>query len=136
MKNCVAIVALMAGLSVGNVLAQAPSAASGAPVASGTWQVDGNHTAAQFSVKHMMVSTVRGTLGKVSGTIEYDGKSANSIKADIAIDVNGINTGDREPRQRPSVGELLRRGEISRRHVQVQARRARPARENSGWWAI
>jgi polyisoprenoid-binding protein YceI len=93
MKNCVAIAALMAGLSVGHVLAQAPSAASGAPVASGTWQVDGNHTAAQFSVKHMMVSTVRGTLGKVSGTIEYDGKSANSIKADIAIDVNGINTG-------------------------------------------
>jgi polyisoprenoid-binding protein YceI len=39
------------------------------------------------------VSTVRGTLGKVSGTIDYDGKSAESIKADIAIDINGVNTG-------------------------------------------
>jgi polyisoprenoid-binding protein YceI len=58
-----------------------------------TWQVDGAHTAAQFSVKHMMVSTVRGTLGKVSGTIDYDGKSAESIKADISIDINGVNTG-------------------------------------------
>jgi polyisoprenoid-binding protein YceI len=44
-------------------------------------------------VKHLLVSTVRGTLGKVSGTIQYDGQSVESITADIAIDVNGINTG-------------------------------------------
>jgi len=42
----------------------------------------------------MMVSTVRGTLGPVKGTIEYDGKSLESVKADITIDVNGINTGN------------------------------------------
>ena len=58
------------------------------------WLVDSAHTAAQFSVKHMMVSTVRGTLGRVTGTVEYDGKSVESIKADIAIDVQGINTGN------------------------------------------
>jgi polyisoprenoid-binding protein YceI len=76
--------------------APAPGAPPGQPAAAlgpNTWQVDGAHTAAQFSVKHMMVSTVRGTLGKVSGTIDYDGKSAESIKADISIDINGINTG-------------------------------------------
>jgi len=39
-----------------------------------------------------MVSTVRGTLGKVSGTIEYDGKSVDSLKADVTIDVAGVNT--------------------------------------------
>lgn len=58
------------------------------------WMVDSAHTAAQFSVKHMMVSTVRGTLGRVSGIVEYDGKSVESVKADIAIDVKGINTGN------------------------------------------
>ena len=76
--------------------AQPPAApaASAAPLGGpNTWAVDGNHTAAQFSVKHMLVSTVRGTLGKVSGTIDWDGKSAESIKADISIDINGINTG-------------------------------------------
>lgn len=57
------------------------------------WMVDTNHTAAQFSVKHMLVSTVRGTLGKVSGVIDYDGQSVESIKADISIDINGVNTG-------------------------------------------
>jgi len=71
----------------------APPAQAAVPLGPNTWMVDGAHTAAQFSVKHMMVSTVRGTLGKVSGTIDYDGKSVESIKADISIDVNGVNTG-------------------------------------------
>jgi len=73
------------------VLAQAPAAPAAGP---NTWTVDTNHSSAGFSVKHMMVSTVRGTLGPVKGTIEYDGKSAESIKADITIDVSGINTGN------------------------------------------
>jgi polyisoprenoid-binding protein YceI len=78
-----------------------PASAPGAPATQmaqpalgpNQWAVDGNHTAAQFSVKHMLVSTVRGTLGKVSGVIDYDGKSVESIKADISIDLNTINTG-------------------------------------------
>ena len=39
-----------------------------------------------------MVSTVRGKLGRVDGTIEYDGKDVRSIKADVSIDVNGVDT--------------------------------------------
>ena len=70
-------------------LSQAPQPAGGP----NTWQIDPNHTSAQFSVRHMMVSTVRGTLGKVSGTIEYDGQSVQSVKADVSIDVAGLNTG-------------------------------------------
>jgi polyisoprenoid-binding protein YceI len=73
------------------VLAQTPAFLAPGP---NTWTVDTNHSAAGFSVKHMLVSTVRGTLGPVKGTIEYDGKSAESIKADITIDVSGINTGN------------------------------------------
>jgi polyisoprenoid-binding protein YceI len=41
----------------------------------------------------MMVSTVRGTLGPVKGTIDYDGKSLDSLKVDVTIDVTAINTG-------------------------------------------
>ena len=65
---------------------------SQAPAGPNTWQVDPAHTSAQFSAKHMLVSTVRGTLGKVTGTVEYDGTSAGSIKADITIDVAGLST--------------------------------------------
>src|SRR4051812_6026176 len=76
---------------VAPVLAQAPAGPAPGP---NTWTIDTNHSSAGFSVRHMMVSTVRGTLGPVKGTIEYDGKSVDSIKADISIDVNGVNTGN------------------------------------------
>ncbi len=39
-----------------------------------------------------MVSTVRGRLGPVTGTIEYDGKDVRTVKADVVIDVNRIDT--------------------------------------------
>jgi polyisoprenoid-binding protein YceI len=57
------------------------------------WTIDPNHSSAQFAARHMLVSTVRGTLGKISGTIQYDGKDVRSIKADVTIDVAGLNTG-------------------------------------------
>lgn len=57
-----------------------------------TWKIDSAHASAQFAVKHMMVSTVRGSMGAVSGTIEYDPArpSASVIKAEI--DATGIST--------------------------------------------
>ena len=39
-----------------------------------------------------MVSTVRGQLGAITGTVEYDGKDVRTIKADVSIDVKAINT--------------------------------------------
>jgi polyisoprenoid-binding protein YceI len=63
------------------------------PLGPNEWRIDGNHSAASFSVRHMMVSTVRGQLGRIAGTLEYDGKDVRSIRADVTIDVNGINTG-------------------------------------------
>ena len=56
------------------------------------WTVDPSHSAANFSVRHMMVTTVRGQLGPISGTVEYDGKDVRSVKADVRIDVSGITT--------------------------------------------
>ncbi len=81
--------------------AQAPPAAPAAqqqrppqpPLGPNQWRIDGNHSAASFSVRHNVVSTVRGQLGRISGTLEYDGKDINTVKADVAIDMKGINTG-------------------------------------------
>jgi polyisoprenoid-binding protein YceI len=56
------------------------------------WRIDTSHSAANFSVRHNVVSTVRGQLGPICGTIEYDGKTVNSVKADVTIDVTKINT--------------------------------------------
>ena len=69
-----------------------------------TWTVDSGHSGAGFSVKHLMVSTVRGTLGPIKGTIDYDGKSLDSIKVDVSIDVSAINSGN-ESRDKDLRGE-------------------------------
>lgn len=62
------------------------------PLTANQWRIDTSHSAANFSVRHNVVSTVRGQLGPICGTIEYDGKDVNSIKADITVDVTRINT--------------------------------------------
>jgi polyisoprenoid-binding protein YceI len=62
------------------------------PLGPNQWRIDSGHSQAHFSVKHNVVSTVRGLLGPISGTIEYDGKNISSVKADVAIDVAKINT--------------------------------------------
>jgi polyisoprenoid-binding protein YceI len=63
-----------------------------APLGPNEWAIDANHSAANFSVKHNVVSTVRGKLGAISGKIEYDGKDVSTVKADVAIDMQGIDT--------------------------------------------
>jgi polyisoprenoid-binding protein YceI len=80
---------------------QTPPAAPGAaqpqrpprvPLGPNEWAIDGNHSAATFSVKHNVVTTVRGTLGRITGKLEYDGVDIKTVKADVSIDMNGINT--------------------------------------------
>ena len=62
------------------------------PLGPNQWRIDRNHSQANFSVRHNVVSTVRGQLGPISGTIEYDGKDIQSIAADVTIDVTQLNT--------------------------------------------
>jgi polyisoprenoid-binding protein YceI len=80
------------------VSAQTPAPAATRPaLGPSQWQIDPAHSAANFSVRHLMVSTVRGQLGKITGTVEYDGKDVRSIKADVSIDVHAITT--QEPKR-------------------------------------
>jgi len=51
-----------------------------------------------------MIATVRGTLGPISGTVEYDGSNIANIKVDISIDVRAINTGN-APRDKDLRGD-------------------------------
>jgi polyisoprenoid-binding protein YceI len=70
-----------------------PTAQTPAPAADpNAWNIDTSHSAANFAVKHMLVSTVRGTLGPIKGTVTWDGKATSSVMADVVIDVNGIST--------------------------------------------
>lgn len=58
----------------------------------GTWQIDPNHSAAQFSVRHLSVSTVRGAFTKVSGSAIYDAAEPSKDSLDVTIDASSIDT--------------------------------------------
>ena len=62
-----------------------------------TWNIDSAHSSAQFAVRHLMVSTVRGTLGKVTGTAIIDDSDISKSIVEATIDVAGIDT--REPKR-------------------------------------
>ena len=57
-----------------------------------TWQIDPNHTAAQFSVKHLGISTVRGQFEKASGTVSFDPSDPTKASIEATIDANTVNT--------------------------------------------
>jgi polyisoprenoid-binding protein YceI len=77
-------------------LAALPSLAraDSSPVPAATWTADASHSAAQFSVRHMMVSTVRGQFSNVQATVTWDGTTAGLSKATVeaTIPVSTINT--------------------------------------------
>jgi polyisoprenoid-binding protein YceI len=56
------------------------------------WQIDPNHTAAQFSVRHMGISTVRGAFTKVSGTAQYDPADLSKTSVDATIEASSVDT--------------------------------------------
>jgi polyisoprenoid-binding protein YceI len=58
------------------------------------WKIDPMHSSAQFSVKHMMISTVRGQFGGVKGTVSYDPKNPAASTVEATIDCSTLNTGE------------------------------------------
>lgn len=56
------------------------------------WQIDPAHTNAEFSVRHMGISTVRGSFTKTTGTVEYDPANLSKTKIDATIDANSVDT--------------------------------------------
>jgi polyisoprenoid-binding protein YceI len=63
------------------------------PAVASTWKSDPAHSTATFAAKHMMVSTVRGTLGTITSTIELDEKDLTKSKVEATIDATKINSG-------------------------------------------
>ena len=58
-----------------------------------TWQIDPVHTNIQFTVRHLMISNVKGVFHKFNGTFEIDDKDITKTKASAVIDTASIDTG-------------------------------------------
>lgn len=59
---------------------------------SGTWTIDPNHSAAEFTVRHMMISNVKGAFSKLSGTVQFDPSDVSKTSVDASVDVNTVDT--------------------------------------------
>jgi polyisoprenoid-binding protein YceI len=57
-------------------------------------RIDPLNISAQFSVRHMMISTVRGQFGGVKGTVLYDPKDPAASSVEATIDCTTVNTGE------------------------------------------
>lgn len=58
------------------------------------YQIDPSHTSISFSVKHMMISKVRGEFDKIRGVFNYDPQELSKSSVEVEIDVRSINTHD------------------------------------------
>jgi polyisoprenoid-binding protein YceI len=63
-----------------------------APALAQTWQIDPAHSRAQFTVRHMGISNIRGDFGAVTGTVEFDGTDVTKAKVNASIAVDSITT--------------------------------------------
>src|SRR5580698_2685851 len=57
-----------------------------------TYNIDTQHSAAQFKVRHMMIANVKGEFDKVSGTVEFDPANPTASTVEVSIDVASIST--------------------------------------------
>ncbi len=66
---------------------------TGGTVAVTTWQLDPTHSSVEFSVKHMMMTTVRGRFKDVQATLRGDRDHPDDAGVEATIDVKSIDTG-------------------------------------------
>jgi polyisoprenoid-binding protein YceI len=61
------------------------------------WKIDSAHSEINFTVRHMMISNVRGRFEKFSGTVEFDESYPANSSVDVQIEAASIST--REPQR-------------------------------------
>ncbi len=57
-----------------------------------SWTIDPSHTLVEFSVRHLMISTVKGRFGGVSGTIGFEPGAPERAALEVRIDAATIDT--------------------------------------------
>jgi polyisoprenoid-binding protein YceI len=64
--------------------------------AAGTWKIDGAHSVAEFAVKHMMVSTVKGRFQTIRGDIQIDETNPSNSRVEAEIETASVDTGQEQ----------------------------------------
>jgi polyisoprenoid-binding protein YceI len=77
MKRLALALALLPGLALAEV---------------STWTIDPSHAHSSFTVRHLVISNVRGEFGKTTGTVKLDEKDHTKSSVEATIDAKTINT--------------------------------------------
>lgn len=59
-----------------------------------SYNIDSAHSQVQFTVRHMMISRVRGWFDKFEGTVALDEANPSNTTVDVKIDASSVNTRD------------------------------------------
>lgn len=70
--------------------------AASAQTSTTTWNIDPAHSVAEFKVKHMMISNVKGRFSKLSGALSFDESNLSNSGVDISIEAASIHTADEQ----------------------------------------
>ncbi len=64
------------------------------PATTITWKLDPAHSSAEFKVKHMMISNVKGSFSGLTGTLIENTADPTQSSVEETIDIGSIATGD------------------------------------------
>ena len=60
---------------------------------SSTWTIDSAHSGVEFQIKHLGVSTVRGSFSGVTGTLVWNEKDVSQAHVEAIVDAKTVSTG-------------------------------------------
>jgi polyisoprenoid-binding protein YceI len=97
-----------------------------------TWRVDPSHSHAEFAVRHLMISTVKGRFDLVTGTLIGDETDPNNAAIELTIPVAGIDTREQQRDAHLRSADFFE----AERYPEIRFRSTRIARLGSGQFAV
>lgn len=97
-----------------------------------TWNIDPAHAVAEFKVKHMMISHVKGHFGKISGKLTLDETDLANSHIEAVIDANALETRDSQRDAHLKSADFFDVEQFSDARVQLDARQGCRRRRTVG----
>jgi len=97
-----------------------------------TYKIDPAHSTAQFVVRHMMITNVRGGFSGVQDTIDYDPENPGNDRVDVVIDASKINTLDEQRDAHLKSADFLH----VEQHPTITFKSKKIAQAGNGEWKI
>lgn len=77
-----------------------------------SWKIDPAHSEVNFTVRHMMISNVRGRFERFSGVVEFDEANPAASSVSVAIEADSINTREAQRDGHLKSGDFLNAAEF------------------------